>query len=444
MSLLQFFRILWARRLIIAVAVLGCFLTAIAIGKILPARYVATSRVMLDLVKPDPVTGEMIAGQFARAYTKTQVELIRDYRVAGRAADTLGWTASPQFAAQYEARSKDDTRDFRRWVAQTVIDGTDAKLIEGSNILEISFTSSSPETATKVADAIRTAYVDQAVALRRDDANKNASWFREQATRIRDELTQAERKKSDFERSNGIILDEANIDQESRRLTALAASAPVGPVAGGAIVTGGDPVAGQLAQVDAAIASAEKVLGPNNPDLLNMRRQRAAIVAGAAAARPVVSQAQASGPSLASLYGAQQAKVLSQRGKVEEARQLAIDVAVLRDQYQKTTARVADLQQQGEVSETGLTLLGNATAPESPKFPKWPLLILGSLGLGLVIGILVSLVIELLGRRVRGIEDMRFDAVPVLGVMTVSPRAAAVKRRWLSFRQNRSAQMEYA
>ena len=440
MSLIQFFRILWARRIIIIVAVLACCGAAFIGGKIIPARYAADSRVMLDIVKPDPVTGEIISSAFARAYVRTQIELIKDYRIAGRAADILEWTSSPQMAAQYAARPKEDERDFRRWLAQRIIDGTSVSLIEGSNILEITYTSSNPDSAAKVADAIRRAYVDQALASKREDATTNAQWFRRQADRIRGELKTAEARKSDFEKANGIILDATNVDEESKRLSALAAAPSGAPaVIGG--VAAPNPVAGQLAQIDAAIASTEKVLGPNHPDLQNMRRQRAAIAASGA--RSGGGAVVSSGPSLASQYSAQQAKVLAQRGKVDEARQLATDVAVLRDQYQKTAMRAADFQQQGESSESGLTLLGNATPPKSPSFPNWPLLIFGSLGLGGAIGILVALMAELLGRRVRGIEDLRYEKVPVLGMMTALPAAPSEWRGGLLSRLTRK-QLEQA
>lgn len=424
MSPIQFFRIFWARRIILIVSILSCVAAAFLVGSLLPARYKANSRVMLDIVKPDPVTGEMMSSTFARAYVNTQIELIKDYRIAGRVADLLGWTSSPQMAAAYAGRSSDDTRDFRRWVSQRIIDRTDARLIEGSNILEISYTDSTPETAAKVADTLRRAYVDQAVAFKRDDAVTNAEFFRKQTDQLRDQLRQAEKRRTDFEKANGVILDSNNNDQDTTRLAALAAATPLQTQAMPAIPQI-NPVAAQLAQADAAIASAEKVLGPNNPDLLNMRRQRAAIAASARSA--VVTTSAPSGPSIAALYGAQQAKVLAQRGKVDEARQLATDVNVLREQYQKAAVRVAELQQQSETGDSGFTLLGNAVAPQTPDFPKWPLLIFGSLALGAGLGIVVSLLIELFGRRVRGIEDLRYEKVPVLGMMTATDVAP---RKW--------------
>ena len=422
MSPIQLLRILWARRIIIVVAVLSCLTAGVLVGTMLPARYKATSRVMLDIVKPDPVTGDMIASNFARAYVGTQIELIKDYRIAGRVADMLGWTSSPQMAAAYAHRSADDTRDFRRWVAQRVIDGTDARLIEGSNILEIQYVGSTPDQSAQVADAVRRAYVDQAVAFKREDAVSTADFFRKQTEQLRDQLRTAEKRKTDFETANGVLLDAQNNDQESLRLAALAGA---GPTVSAPMIAPVNPVAGQLAQADAAIASAEKVLGPNNPDLLNMRRQRDAIAASGRAAAVTMS----SGPNIAQLYGAQQAKVLAQRGKVDEARQLATDVSVLRDQYQKAAVRMAELQQQGQASDMGFTMLGNAVPPESPDFPKWPLLVFGSFGLGAALGLLVALVIELISRRVRGMEDLRYHTVPVLGMMTITD--AAKRRRAL-------------
>ena len=136
---------------------------------------------MMDLVKPDPVTGQVTAApSFARAYTKTQIELIKDYRVAGQVVEDLGWLNDPNMITQYDMRGPGDDRDFRRWAAQRVIDGTGASLIEGSNILEISYTSNSPEAARTVADALRNAYIDTNLSFRRVYARRTAEWYEAQ------------------------------------------------------------------------------------------------------------------------------------------------------------------------------------------------------------------------------------------------------------------------
>lgn len=427
MSFEQIFRLLWARRMLIAVATVACLLAASVAGMVLPPRYEAHARVMLNVVKPDPVTGEIIASQFARAYVKTQTELIRDYRIAGRVVDILGWASSPELANQYANRRSDDLRDFRRWMAQIVINNTNAKLIEGSNILDISYTAPTPQGAAVVAEAIRRAYIEQAIAFRREDAGSDADWFRNQASKLKEQLTAAEQRKNAFERENGIVLDDQNVDQEARRLAALAqVTSQQGAPA--IAVAPSNPAAAQIAQLDAAISTAERTLGPNNPQLLDLRRQRTALASASAA--PMVTTGP-SGPSIGAQYNAQLQKVLAQRGKADEARRLSVEVAVLREQYQKASTRMAELEQQSQSIESGLSLLGTATAPEKPSFPNWPLIILGSLGLGLLLGVVAALLVELLARRVRSSADLRFGDLPMLGEMARPARQeAGFLQRW--------------
>ncbi len=427
MNFEQIFRLLWARRGLIVIATIASLFAAGVAGMIIPPRYEAHARVMLNVVKPDPVTGEIIASQFARAYVKTQTELIRDYRIAGRVVDILGWASSPDLADRYADRRSDDLRDFRRWMAQIVIDNTNAKLIEGSNILDISYTAPSPQGASAVAEAIRRAYIEQAIAFRREDAGSDAGWFRNQASKLKEQLTVAEQRKNEFERANGIVLDDQNIDQEARRLSALA-QMPTQPGAPAISVAPSNPAAGQIAQLDAAISTAERTLGPNNPQLQDLRRQRAALASTASA--PMI-QTGPSGPSIGAQYSAQLQKVLAQRGKADEARRLSIEVAVLRDQYQKASTRMAELDQQSQSIESGLSLLGAATAPDKPSFPNWPLIIFGSIGLGLLLGVLAALLAELLARRVRSAADLKFGDLPILGEMAVPMRRGGFSPRRL-------------
>ncbi|MFZ5745042.1 MAG: Wzz/FepE/Etk N-terminal domain-containing protein [Pseudomonadota bacterium] len=425
MSFEQIFRLLWARRGMILIATVFSMFAATIVGLVLPPRYQAHARVMLNLVKPDPITGESISSQFARAYVRTQTELIRDYRIAGKVVDILGWASSPDLAEQYANRRSDDVRDFRRWMAQRVIDSTNAELIEGSNILDISYTAASPQGAAAVAEAVRRAYIEQAIAFRREDASRDAEWFKGQAAKIKEELAAAEQRKSAFERANGIVLDDQDIDQDQRRLTALAVAAPAQPGGPAISVGANNPAAAQIAQLDAAIATAERTLGPNNPQLLDMKRQREALASTSGPSQVIA--AAPSGPSIGAQYSSQLQKVLAQRGKTDEARRLSVEVAVLRDQFQKASMRVAELEQQSQSIESGLTLLGAATAPDKPSFPNWPLIIFGSLGLGLMLGVLSALIAELLARRVRCAADLRFGDLPILGEMAVPMRSGGFK-----------------
>ena len=62
-----------------------------------------------------------------------------------------------------------------------------------------------------------------------------------------------------------------------------------------------------------------------------------------------------------------------------------------------------------------------------PAFPNWPLIIFGSLGLGLALGMLAALITELLARRVRSAADLRFGDLPMLGEMAATARGGGFK-----------------
>jgi len=431
MSFGQFFNILWMRRGIILLSTLLCFLGALLVVKLLPPSYQATTRVVLDIIKPDPVTGEVMSSSWARSYANTQQELITDYRVAGKAVDALGWTSSPAYSALYARRDRDETSDFRRWLAQLLIKNAQAKLIDSTNILEISYTTSSADEARKTANAIRQAYYEQTLAFRREGSARNAEWFHQQAEKLREQLATAEKKKADFEKANGIILQDDNTDAESDRLKALSSAAP--PAAAMAAAPPPSPIAAQLAQLDAQIVSATRTLGPNHPDIQAMRNQRVALASAAAqeAAANRAARSGASGPSIDSMVSNQTNKVLAQRGKVYEAKRLATDVSVLRDQFNKTLARAAELDRDSQSTETGLTLLGEAVAPEDPIFPKVGLVVGGAVAFGLIFGLMLSLMFELLYRRVRCAADLELIGVPIMGTMAIDP--SKVSKRGLMY-----------
>jgi len=424
MSLLQFLRILAARRLIIIVSLLSCVGAAFIVTLLLPPRYEAQSRLMLDLVKPDPVTGTVIATQFARAYTRTQVELVRDQRVASQVVDMFRLDQDPQLQQEY-LKADPGKPDFRTWLTQRIIANTEARLIEGSNILEIAYKASTPQAAKQIADALRQAYIDASLSFRKESARRTADWYADQARKAQQALQQAEAAKTDFERKNNLIL-EGGTDLDSTRLQALAGQAgPSGGVASGPLAP--TPSSAQLAQVDASIAQASQTLGPNHPEMLELRNRRAALSAqivqersAAAAAAGAAARAANAGAGAASQeYQAQRSRVIAKRDELEQLRRLQAEVDVRREQYVKTATRAAELRQEAEVTDAGLTLLGSAVLPSSPAFPNKPLILLGAFGFGLAFGVLLALLLELLNRRVRSVEDMStIVEVPLLAVIT--------------------------
>ncbi len=156
MSIAQVLRILFARRWIIFITLVTCVVVALATAKSLPQRYQASARIVLDVLKPDPVTGQLLGGPAMRSYIKTQTELIQDYRVAGDVVDRAGWLQNPAVVAAWQAETG-GVGDMRRWAAQRIIESTNANMIEGSNILQISYESPNPTTSKSIVNMLREA-----------------------------------------------------------------------------------------------------------------------------------------------------------------------------------------------------------------------------------------------------------------------------------------------
>lgn len=432
MSILQFLRILWGRRILIIAAAISCVIGGFVVTRILPPRWPASSRVMLNMMKPDPVTGLVISGGATRSYVQTQIELITDYSVAGEVADELGWMSDPTWIAAYQARSKHDKRDFRHWIAQQVTDRTRAELVEGSNILEITYQGMTPEQAKAGADALRTAYMNRSLEFRRDEASRNAHWYDAQAVKIQAQLLDAENRKAAYERQNGVVLDDKDVDLDSQRLAVLAQQGAGFEAASMAPSAAPSANAAQLVEVDAQIAQASKNLGPNHPELQALRNKRAALAALVAQEQNAAVRAQAGAAASAARAGAnavdraidaQKARVLAQHDKIAQLHQMQTEINRLKELYNRTAQKAAEFQQEAAASIDNITPLGGAVTPKEPSFPNMQLIFGGSLVLGTGFGVLLAILCELFARRVRGAEDLELTTgVPVLAVVNAPPK----------------------
>lgn len=423
MNLFQLLRVLWVRRFLIGGIAIAAFLAALVAAFSLPRTYTGESRVVLDVIKPDPVTGDVLNSSFARAYVQTQVEMITDAPVAMRAVRILGWANDPSWQAEYAAEQKPSDGGIEEWLAGQLIGGASADLIEGTNILSITYSSNLPSQARDGAEALRKGYIEQSIEERRGSAGRNAAWFTTQAAAVRDRLTATEARKAAFERANGVVLQADNTDPQNERLKALASAPPPVPIAAaGAASTA---AASALATLDAQIAAKSATLGPNHPDLIALRQQRPALASAAAAERAAAAPS-ASGPSINSQVDSARATVLAQSDKIAYLRQLQTQIDVLRDQFQKTSARAADFSQQAQARESGISEMGPATAPTTPSSPKVGKIVLGALLGGLAIGLMLAIVIELLRRKVRGPDDLAELKVPLLGIIAPNQKPRGV------------------
>jgi len=451
MSLAQFFRILIARRLIIMSALIAALAVAVGLCMLLKPRYPATARVLMDVIKPDPVSGQVISSSFVRGYTKTQMELITDYRVAGDVVDRLHYEANPVLQAQFR-KEGDGTGDFRRFFANKIIDATDAKLVEGSNILEISYYTGNPILAKNVVTALRTAFIDASLRFRTDAAGRSADWYVDQAKKAQDSLARAEAQKSEYERVNGIVMAPGGADSETMKLEAMQSSLLAARNSAGLVGVGGgsrptspmvEQLRSQLNTLDDTLAQAGQKLGTAHPTYIGLVERRKVLVQQLAREQASAADGGGRGSVVAAVNGnvgrleselaAQKTKVLDLKPKLNQLAQLQREVDLRRAQYSKAAFRAADLKLEADVSETGLVPLGDAAVSGTPSFPNKPLILALGAVAGLALGVIIAVSTELVSRRVRGPEDLANAAhvavLAVIGTATPAGRMGWLRRR---------------
>ncbi|MFQ3596025.1 MAG: Wzz/FepE/Etk N-terminal domain-containing protein [Sphingomonadaceae bacterium] len=467
MNLIQFLRIFWARKWMLVLTALACFVVATAVASFLPKRYPATARVMLDVGNPDPVMGSGLpAGRAGRDFIRTQIELMRDDRIAGSVVDRLGLANDPATIAAYQRSGfRDEDGGIRRWLAGQIRARTSAGLVAGSSIMEIRFEGPTPEYARTVVGAIRDAYIDETLRLKTDSAGKSSAWYREQAEREKAELDAAEGRRTAFMRENNIVLTggPGSPDVEVARLESLQSAvaqaratmsaSQMSATAASAVNPTADALRVQLSAIEEEIARASEQLGTAHPayraaqarkrvveqQLANaMRNQAAAVGAVSGAAQQAVAR-------LESDLKAQSELVQARKPLYDQLLLLDREIELKRRQYEATVARSNALRLEADVDESSLTVLGDPVAERTPSYPKVPLVAGLSALLGLGLGIVAALIAEFIARRVRGAEDLAYaTGAPVLvsvGAPPPSPFRLQL-RRLLGRRERRDDEPE--
>lgn len=422
MSLVQFLRMLYARRMIVLAALLSCVITATLTAFLLPPRYEAHARLMLDVLKPDPVTGQVMSNNFMRAYTVTQIEMIKGTAVAGRVVDQLGWASDPSMLARYEKENTDPGADARVWLARQISDNVKADVLDGSNIVEISYDGPSAEAAKQMTDLIRQAYKDEALEAKRKSAAEDAEWFRIQSAKAKKALEIAEAERTAYAKANNIVLQPGNIDLESQKLATLGQQSAVA-AGGGPVVSMPqmNPAQAQLETINQQLAQAAASLGPNHPTYQALERQKKVYESIAAKSGSTVSGGGSA--AIDNAYERQRARVVGDRDKVDQLQRMENDVALKRDQYLKAAQRFADLRLEADTTNAQITDLGATTGSTTPSFPKRPMIIGAATASGLGLGILLALLVELLNRRVRSEDDLEGAAgAPVFAMVGARKR----------------------
>lgn len=443
MTIIQFLSILRARW---RIALLVLFLTiglTVGISMLLPKKYSASASVVLD-IKPDPVSAALYSGMGSPAFMATQVDIIQSDRVALRVVRNLKLVDNPQIRSQWqEATGGQGT--IENWLADTFQRSMDVKPSRESNVITITYKATDPRFAAGLANAFVQAYMETTLELRVDPAKQYSTFFDVRVKDAREALERAQAKLSGFQRDKGIIATDERLDVENSRLSELNSQLvmvqAVLSESGSrqAQVSGsGDrmqevlnnPVIGSLKsdinRYEANLQVLNSRLGESHPQVVeakaNINELRARmdaeirkVTGGVGVSNNINRQREA---ELRGSLEAQRTKVLRLKSVRDEAAVLARDVDNTQRAYDAVQARLNQTNLESQTTQSNAFVLTQATPPVDPSSPRVGLNSLVAVFVGTLLAVGIALLLEMLDRRVRGLDEVSAAlGLPVLGLM---------------------------
>jgi chain length determinant protein EpsF len=442
MNLRQILLILRLRWWVVVGTLLTAVALAVVISKLLPKQYTSETTLVLD-VRTDPLVATLVPSFSAPSYVATQTEILLSERVATRVVKMLGLAQNPKAVEQWREETE-GRLPLETFYGQQMLRGLKVEPGRGSSLLTVSFTASDAKFAAAGANAFAQAYMDTVVELKVDPAREYARFFDERIKQLRGDLEAAQERLSAFQQKKGIVVTNERMDQEVSRLTSLetalaAALTEQADASSRQAGSGGEASAdvvasasvqslrGELARAQAQLTEIGARFGTSHPQRIEaearvaeLRNQIAAemrrVGGGTASVNRIATQKVA---ELKGMVEAQKRAVLQLRSQRDEASVLLRDVDTAQRAYDAVAQRRTQLATEAQAEQTPARVLSPAIEPLNPSKPNLVKNALVGVILGLLGGVGLAFLLEVIDRRVRSAEDlMAYGDVPVLGVMS--------------------------
>jgi chain length determinant protein EpsF len=445
MNLRQFLSMIQARSGPALLIYLLTVSTAVGVGLWMPRQYTATATLVVDQNRPDPVAGARY-GATLPSFVAKQVDILKSDRVGQRVVKMLGLADEPASRAEW-LRVTDGVGSFEAWRVAGLQFFLDVKPSRESNVISVSYVARDPVRAANVANAFVRAYLDVLLELKVDPARQYASSFDARSKKQRVALEQAQAKLSAYQRENGVtVISDRQLDAETTRLNRLSTQLSV------LQAVSAESSSRQRQALSGAGDQLHEVV--NNPALADLRRDltRAEARLQELSARlgeshPLVIEARANVASLQTQVDAetrrvtsslgladsinrqreteirvaleaQRARVLSLRSTREEGVVLLREVEAAQRAYDAVVAKLNQSSLEGLTTQSDAYVLASAMPPYAPSSPNMLLNTSLSIVAGLVLAVVAAMLLELVDRRVRTVDEVSgLLGLPLLGVL---------------------------
>ena len=417
-SVLELTRLLWRRRLMIAAAALICACLAVAIGKSLTPKYLATSQLYVDprelqLVdreltpRAQDVSGmAMVVESQARLITSNSVllhviqdtHLDKDPEFGG---ESKGMMASLLGLFGIEPRSAADAKLGPMAALEALNRHISVKKTDRSFIVDIEVWSHDPVKAAMLANALSNAYLAESRNSQSTAARRATTDLSSHLAELKERLRNAENALAVYKAQNNFVgtqdalisdqqLSASNQRLATARALTLDAQAKYDQIEASrraASDAGAIPEALQsptIANLRAQYAEARKhyaqmtaELGPLHPSLRQMEKQvddlrrtvNEEVERFAQSAKNDLARARDYEASLSKALEMQKRQSVQMSQASVRLRELERDVEASRDVYQSFLKRSRETEEQEGLNTSSARIIGEATVPQRRMFP---------------------------------------------------------------------------
>jgi polysaccharide biosynthesis transport protein len=447
MTFFQLLEALKTRYLLVAASIVLAVAAGYALTQYQPAQYTSTASLVIDVTETIRSDDRMMRSEPSQAYIATQLDIIRSPAVAARVVEGLDLVDDPSFT---ERLQPDSPVPAAQRIREALSRGMSATPSRDSQVVEISFTSTAPETSARIANGFADAYLELVLEMSVEPARREAEWFGEQRRDIRQWVEEARERLSGYQQDKGILTSDERVDIETAKLQELSNQVIAAQAAASETVALADELEQQLGRdgeitalpdaatspvyealkaemsaKDARIVELSATLGAQHPRLLRAHTERGEIVARLdreigqirSTLRRNAELAAAKHAALMVQLERQRAQVLELNRVKDEIPMMLRDVENAEGAYRLALEQLSVKTLQSRLQNVSATVLHYAEPAIHPSSPSLRTNVAAAGFLGTLFGLVLVVFLEWLDPRVRSPKTLQSLSIPYLGMV---------------------------
>src|SRR5208337_4695819 len=423
---------------VFAVTLLITALVALYVFRIKPV-YRATARMEIQAETAQVLSlNDINPGAYTdEAYMQTQVDLLQNNNLAWETIEQLGLAAGyPGSSAAGKGGPGNTGGSFAATQANLIRafrGGLHVSLLNDSRLVEVSYESTDPNLATRVANALVKNYVEASFRAKYDTTRQASAWMEQQLDELKAKVEKCQQSLVDYEREYSIanIGDKQNVVQQ--RLAQLSGDLTVAQVDRANKQSVYDSVRSQ--QADATLIATDGLYQQLDGRYVDLQTEYAATTSQYGPNFYKVKELRNRMQEVQTLLDRERKRIVErigsdyhtavrreqllseavnqQRAEVEKLNQLLIQYNLLKNDYETNQAlyndllkRLKDATVSASLRAANVRLADEALVPTSPVRPNRRGDIAIGFVVGLVLGITLAFIRESLDRTLMTAEDI--------------------------------------